>query len=147
LELCEESTRYLGSSNISQIHKTYLGNTKHHFEMPGISIWLFALHPNISYTLLILLFTSQPTDKIEQTHSAINFNLKLFAQKSICSKFSVDFRENPFFFSAEVNKFKFFWKKAHDNFPKIVIYFLGELIFFLVCEGNSMQYFGGKWKI
>jgi hypothetical protein len=30
--------------------------------------------------------------------------------------------------------------------PKIVIYLLEKLIFFLVCEGNSMRDFGGKFK-
>jgi hypothetical protein len=82
--------------------------------------------------------------KKELTHSAINFNLQLLTQKSICSKFSADYCEFfPRKFAVNLN---FLVKKAHDNFPKIVIYLLGKLIFFLVCEGNSMRDFGGKFK-
>jgi hypothetical protein len=59
----------------------------------------------------------------------------------------VDFRENPFFSQKFVINLNFLEKKAHDNFPKIVIYLLGKIIFFLACERNSMLDFGGKWKI
>jgi hypothetical protein len=57
--------------------------------------------------------------KKELTHSAINFNLQLFTQKSICSKFSVDFRENPFFFPRKFAIYlNFLEKKSPWQFSK-----------------------------